>query len=388
MAALRPREHPRNRAQLLDLVLVGAGARGRTAADLHALDDVNRRRLPEVLREVRVIVDERTVGRPGIAREDFHCAGPTGLTRIGGVGQGGRKRHGAHRLLERAHGDAAQPVLRIDRLPLFRHAVAAANRTGGSAQDGTRDPAAAAAHGTAATVEEGEIDTGAIRRCDERRLRPMERPARRPDPRVLVAVGVSDHHHLLHASLGEVCPVEGLGEQLTHDRGRRGEIGHGLEEWCDVQRHVTFARLTEPAPPGEHENREDVVRALRHADDVGTHGVRPKACATVGDCCEHLQRAGGLGVRRSRGLLSLREHSLQPREAVGRWARVPLRVRKQRREHRAMDVRMLSHVDRRHVEAERLDAAQQPLHAACSPRCARRLAMTIPRSRSSSAAAV
>jgi len=38
--------------------------------------------------------------------------------------------------------------------------------------------------------------------------------------------------------------------------GRRGEIGHGLEEWCDVQRHVTLARLTEPAPLGEHEHRE------------------------------------------------------------------------------------------------------------------------------------
>ena len=209
------------------------------------------------------------------------------------------------------------------------------NRATRRAEDRAGDSPAAAADSPAPAVEEREIDLRASGRLDEAGLSLLERPAGRADPRVLVAVGVSDHHHLLHASFGEVCPVEGLAEQLTHDRGRRGEIGHGLEEWCDVQRHVTFARLTEPAPPGEHENREDVVRALRHADDVGTHGVRPKACATLGDCCEHLQRAGGLGVRRSRGLLSLREQSLQPREAVGRWARVPLRVRKQRCERNA-----------------------------------------------------
>ena len=57
------------------------------------------------------------------------------------------------------------------------------------------------------------------------------------------------------------------------------------------------------------------------------------------------------------------EHPTEPGETVGSGAVAPIGVREQRREHRAMDMGVLSQVDRGQVEAERFDATQQPLHA-------------------------
>ena len=205
------------------------------------MDDVDGRRPPKVLHELRVVVDERTVSRPAALGDGVHDAGPTSLTRIRRVGEGGRERHRAHRLLERAHRDASQPVLGIDGLALFSHPVASPDRARRGTQNGARDSAAATADGAAAAVEKGEIDSGLFRGLDQPRLRAMQRPARRADPRVLVAVRVSDHHHLVHVPLGEVRPVVGLVEQCAHDVGRALEVGHGFEERRDVQRHVPRA---------------------------------------------------------------------------------------------------------------------------------------------------
>src|SRR6266511_273170 len=82
MAALRPREHPRNRAQLLDYTTWLTGAYGRTAANFHALDDVDRRRLPKVLHEPPVVIHERAVGVPALPGDVVHDGRPTGLSHI------------------------------------------------------------------------------------------------------------------------------------------------------------------------------------------------------------------------------------------------------------------------------------------------------------------
>ena len=67
-------------------------------------------------------------------------------------------------------------------------------------------------------------------------------------------------------------------------------------------------------------------------------------------------------VRCACRLFSLLEHAAQPGEPVWGGAVVPVRVFQEGREHRAMDMSVLSQVDRGQVEAERLDAAQQALH--------------------------
>src|SRR3989441_8170472 len=146
--------------------------------------------------------------------------------------------------------------------------------------------------------------------------------------------------------------------------GRVFEVGHLLEEGRDVQCDVLRSRLREPTPTAEEKDREDVVCSLRQADDVRPHGVGPKARAALSDRLEYLQRARGLRVRGSppRWLLFSLECTAQPGETVSRSSGTPIGVAQQGREHGAMDMRVLSHVDRGEVKAERLDAAQQPLH--------------------------
>src|SRR5437899_2984297 len=144
--------------------------------------------------------------------------------------------------------------------------------------------------------------------------------------------------------------------------GRVFEVGHPLEEGRDVQCDVLRSRRREPTPTAEQKDREDVVCSLCHADDVRSHGVRPKARAALSDRLEYVQRTRGLRVRLSGWLLSSLERQAQPRETVRRSSVTPIGVAQQGREHGAMDMRVLSHVDRGEVKAERLNAAQQPLH--------------------------
>ena len=192
----------------------------------------------EVFDEPRIPVHKGAIYFPAVTPDLVHDSRPPGFAGVRAAWQGGRERHGAHRLLERAHGDAAQPVLRVNSLALLRDPETSPHRSRRRAENGARDPAAAAADRPAAAVKEGQIDTGPLDRLDERRLRALQRPARRADPRVLVAVGVSDHHHLVHAALGEMGSVIRIVEQRTHDVGRAFEIGHGFEQRRDVQRDM------------------------------------------------------------------------------------------------------------------------------------------------------
>src|SRR5207248_11372814 len=114
-------------------------------ADFHALDDVDRCCQPEILHEPRVVVYESAVGRAAVASDIVHDANPTGVTGVGRAGQRGCESHGAHSLFERAQGNAAQAVLRVDDLALFRHAEPPTYRSCGRAQNGARDLATAAA---------------------------------------------------------------------------------------------------------------------------------------------------------------------------------------------------------------------------------------------------
>ena len=139
------------------------------------------------------------------------------------------------------------------------------------------------------------------------------------------------------------------------------EVGHRLEEGRDVQCDVLRSRLREPTPTAEEKDREDVVCSLRHADDVRSHGVRPKARAALSDRLEYVQRTRGLRVRLSGWLLSSLERQAQPRETVRRSSVTPIGVAQQGREHGAMDMRVLSHVDRGEVPRDQRRENQRHL---------------------------
>jgi hypothetical protein len=98
----------------------------RRAAD--SLDHVDRSRGAEVAHEVARLVQEALICAAARAREVVHDRVPT---RLGGIGRRrprGHEQNGRHRLLETAHRDAAQAVLRVDRLALLGHPQAASDR--------------------------------------------------------------------------------------------------------------------------------------------------------------------------------------------------------------------------------------------------------------------
>ena len=211
-------------------------------------------------------------------------------------------------------------------------------------------------------MKERQIDSRAVRGFDQRRLGPLQRPAGRAEPCVLVAVGVADHHHLVQTTIAEVRPIVRIGEQRTHHAGRVLEIGHRFEKRRDVQRDP---RAPPASPTSECENGEDVVGALCHADDVGTYRHIAEARAAFADRLEDIQGPCGLIVRRSsrRRSLAVLQHPSKPDQAVVGSARAPVRVAEQGCQYRAVDARVLPYVDRGQVKTERLDAAQQTLHA-------------------------
>src|SRR5690606_41548466 len=114
-----PREAPRDRAQVLDAA--AAFARHGPRADVETLDHVDRRRVAEIMRELGPVVDQPLVRLPARLRDALHHRFPFRLPRIALARPGEEPQERAHRLLEAAHRDAAQAVLRVDRLALLGH---------------------------------------------------------------------------------------------------------------------------------------------------------------------------------------------------------------------------------------------------------------------------
>src|SRR5690606_3039406 len=150
-AVLRPGEHPRDRAQVVDAAL--APARG-ARADLQSLDHVHRRGGAEVVEEIRLLVHQRAIVRARCRGQIARDLLPAVLARIARARPQGRAQHRAGGLLEVAQGQRADAVLAVDHLALLGDAHRAVHRAAWRGHDRALGLAAAAAHRTATTVEE------------------------------------------------------------------------------------------------------------------------------------------------------------------------------------------------------------------------------------------
>jgi hypothetical protein len=221
---------------------------------------------------------------------------------------------------------------------------------------------------------------GVARHLEQPLLRAMERPPRRHQPAVLRRVAVAEHDHL--AALAEMAAIERVGEQLAHHLRRRLQVAHGLEQRADLEVRVDIALdaralgaalvaalgVTRRRPAIEREHAQQVIGAVRHADDERPDRVRAEAAAALAQDAEDVEDAGDRGVtRRHRaGLPSIGRDRLelrpQPRRSLRRRPSLPPRIADQPGDHLAMHARVLPHVERRQVEAEGADASRQPAH--------------------------
>ena len=211
-------------------------------------------------------------------------------------------------------------------------------------------------------MKHGEVDAGRLGRRDQRRLSALQRPARRRDAGVLVAVGVPEHHHLATAAALEVSAIPVVRQERAQYRGGRREVVHRLEQRRDVERERTV-RSDEARPPREQEHAEYVVHALGHAHDVGADGGRAVARPALGDRPEHPERPLGVRVGCGGGRFGRLQRTAQPVSALCGRALEPPHVAQQTPRHHPVDERVLAHVEGGQVEAKGLHAPDETSHS-------------------------
>src|SRR5690606_15137812 len=129
-----------------------------------------------------------------------------------------------------------------------------------------------------------------------------------------------------------------------------------------VERHLAARLVVGLGPAGDQQGREQVIGRLRRADDVEADGVAAVAVPRLHDRLEYGDGALAEGIelaaraeialdRRDERVVALRTRALQPARIVEALC-----------EHAVMDVRMLTHVERREVKAEGLDPPDQAPH--------------------------
>ena len=160
---LRPREHPGDRAQRIDPAVLRAA--DRAAANRHDAELHFGRRLPEVLDEPRVFVDDFPIYAARRLREPVHHGAPARIGRCRDFERGAKRRRRVE--LQRARGDLGQPELRLDHFSLFGDAKAAVHGSRGLRLDGEIRRPAAAADAAAASVEQRQLDPGIAAHIDD-----------------------------------------------------------------------------------------------------------------------------------------------------------------------------------------------------------------------------
>ncbi len=167
-----------------------------------------------------------------------------------------------------------------DRLPLLGESKSALHGSRWLGADPTAGWSPAPRHATAAAMEQGEGHPVLTAHACDRGLSLVERPVGRQIPAVLVAVRVSDHHHLLAAAHDEVFTVDVEREQLPQDLRRRLEIVERLEQG----RHMEARRTARPA--GQQEDGEHIRGAAGHRDDERAERFAPIDVAGPGQQSE------------------------------------------------------------------------------------------------------
>ena len=172
--------------------------------------------------------------------------------------------------------DARLGVLGGDHLTLLGDAQRALHRARRLGQDRVVAGSPAAAHGTAATVEEPQPDSGLARRLDQVQLCPVQRPVRGQVAAVLVGVGVAEHDFLAVAAGGHHRAVQRKVQRRFENRRSTLQVVDGLEQRHDTDWRVRLASGgVQQAGLLEQDGRLEHVRhRLAHRDDVVGHRVR------------------------------------------------------------------------------------------------------------------
>ena len=363
---LRPAEHPGDRAQILDPV--GLGAARRAAADLQAGDLGDRGHLAEEGAEAFRAIDEVAIGVERGVGQPVHRRGEG---RVLGVGQplgleAGEQGGGRHRF-EVRHGGVAGAVFARDHLALLGDADAALDRARWLRADRREGGAAAAPDRPAAAVEELHADSRRFEHRLQRGRGLRQRPGGGEVTPVLVRVRIADHHFLIAAGRDDRGDL-GQREIGLHDAGARLQILDRLE-----QRHRHDRAGGGAAGPVEADllqqqmDLEQVADRLAHRDDVIGDARRAVGGVRVGRGL----RDGELG----RGLVGISGEAAGERPGVGKLATEQGDARilveagvvgldpgdlEQLGDDALVDRGVLAEVERGEMEAEGLNAADQP----------------------------
>ena len=113
--------------------------------------------------------------------------------------------------------------------------------------------AAAATDGATATVEQRQLDVLGFHRINERDLGVLQRPARRREAAILVAVGIADHHGLAVPAAIQVLAVKVGGQQVLENVAAAIKVVHCFKQWRDVDWHFE-ALVMKFAPLRQQQN--------------------------------------------------------------------------------------------------------------------------------------
>ena len=374
-ARLRPAEHPGDGAQILDPAAFLAA--GRARSDLEPGNFLNRRQLAEEIPEPVGAVDQVAIGGEGAVRQLIHRPGKArGIAlrnafrfQTGEQGRAGRR-------FQIGHGDVARAEFGGDHFALFRDADTALHAALGLGLDRGKGRAAAAPDRTAPTVEQLHRRAGLRKDRLQRLACLVEAPGRGDVAAILVAVGIADHHFLMAPRLHHAGDF-GQPEIGGHDLGRGIKIADGFEQRDrhdrGVRRIAIVAHPPQPRFLEQDVHFQQVGDALRHGNDIMGDALRPVEAVRFGGGMDDRQfRRGFVGIggkaRSERAVVG--EFAAQQRDARIFVEREIIRLHARDLEQFGNDAfvhgAVLAHVERREVEAEGFDRADEATERAAT----------------------
>ncbi len=263
-AALHPGKDPRDRAEVLDRF--GRLAKRRTRSELQPANLLDRRgRAPE-LDELGVLVHERVIGVVSQFRHLRHRRAPRLRDPRLLLGRLGTEENAVGHLLDDAKSEIGIVIAGRKNLALFRHANLRVVATAGLRQDRLGRRAAAARDAAAASMKKRQPQRAGTADDGNRFLGLEKRPVGGQVAAVLVAVGVTEHHHLVIAPGTEMFPVGLAIEHLFEDDRGGLEIAQRFKKRRDVEGDADEMR--------KDQDFQNVGEIVGHADDIGADRLR------------------------------------------------------------------------------------------------------------------
>ncbi len=345
-ARLRPGEYPGDRPQAFHATLA---ALGRAATERQSPQFLLRRRLAEVLDELRMVAHHPAIRRDALLGQMLHQVTPARL--------GHRRRQqrgfqdGGQVEVEVLLGDVRQAELEANHFTLFGGAEAPRDRTWRLRQDGRMSRSAATADGATAPMEQQQFDTVLATDVHQIFLGAVLRPGRRRGAGVLGRIGIADHHFLRPV---QALPITRQGQQPAHGRPGIVQVGEGFE-----QRHHAH-RALQAGLFQQQLDRQHIGRAAGHGDDVGSQR-RGRSGRDHPAGGQHLGRVFGRLVMGRQERTAVVQFSLEEIQAL---LFVPCLVVAQAEvigdlaKRRGMPGRILANIQAHQEQAEGGDAAQ------------------------------